>query len=182
MEMVNSSSRGPNAPKRLHRPTKTRWPVNVLLTRREHHHEMTFAEIQFDSEAYRAECALRHQVLRVPIGLNLHDEDLSCERDQLHFGLFENDRLVACAIAIPLSPGEAKIRQMAVGPEHQGRGCGRLVIEALERQLAARGVTRFSMHARLSAVGFYLKLGYSITGPEFIEVGIPHVRMEKRLA
>ena len=141
----------------------------------------TFLEIQHGSDAYRAECDLRHEVLRVPIGLSLHDEDLSQEREQLHFGLLKDGRLVACVIAVLLSPTEAKIRQMAVSREQQGQGCGRRIIEGLERQLAARGVTCFSMHARMTAVGFYEKLGYSKVGAEFPEVGIPHVRMEKRL-
>ncbi len=142
---------------------------------------MTFTEIPYGSEAYQAECALRHEVLRLPIGLSLHDEDLSSERDQLHFGLFDEDELVACVIAVLASPTEAKIRQMAVSPEHQGKGCGRRIIEGLEEHLAARRVTYFSMHARMTAVGFYGKLGYSKVGEEFTEVGIPHVRMEKRV-
>ncbi len=142
---------------------------------------MTFTEIPYGSSAYQAECLLRHEVLRVPIGLSLRDEDLSNEWDQLHFGLFDDDELVACVIAVVLSPTEAKIRQMAVSPEHQGKGRGRRIIEGLERHLAERGVTYFSMHARMSAVGFYLKLGYSKVGEEFTEVGISHVRMEKRV-
>jgi len=140
---------------------------------------MIFTEIPYGSEAYQAECQLRHEVLRVAIGLSLHNEDLSNERNQLHFGLFDEDELVACVIAVPLSATEAKIRQMAVSQEHQGKGCGRRVIEGLERHLAVRGVTHFSMHARMSAVGFYEKLGYSKVGEKFTEVGIPHVRMEK---
>jgi predicted GNAT family N-acyltransferase len=41
------------------------------------------------------------------------------------------------------------------------------------------GITHLLMHARLSAVGFYQKLGYEKVGGSFTEVGIPHVRMEK---
>lgn len=35
------------------------------------------------------------------------------------------------------------------------------------------------LHARDSALDFYLSLGYSIVGDPFEEVGIPHHRMEK---
>ena len=142
---------------------------------------MNFTQIPYGSESFKAKCTLRHEVLRVPIGLSLHDEDLSGERDQLHFGLFDEDELVACVIAVLLSPTEAKIRQMAVSPEHQGKGWGRRVIEGMEQQLIAEGVTHFAMHARMSAVGFYEKLGYSGIGEEFTEVGLPHVRMEKTI-
>jgi len=142
---------------------------------------MIFSEIQYGSAAYHAECELRNQVLRMPIGLSLHDEDLSQERNQLHFGLFDGGRLVACVIAVVLSPTWAKIRQMAVRPEHQGKGCGRRVMESMETRLIAQGITHFSMHARISAVGFYERLGYSKVGEEFTEIGLPHVRMEKCL-
>jgi predicted GNAT family N-acyltransferase len=44
-----------------------------------------------------------------------------------------------------------------------------------------RGYRRLTMHARKSAIGFYEKNGYKISGPEFVEVTIPHFEMEKEL-
>ncbi len=38
------------------------------------------------------------------------------------------------------------------------------------------------MHARATAIGFYEKCGYDRLGETFLEQGIPHVRMQKRLA
>lgn len=99
----------------------------------------------------------------------------------MHFGLFDSGELVACVIAVPLSTTEAKVRQMVVSEEWQGKGCGRELMQSLEADLAGRGLTHLFMHARVAAAGFYEKLGYSITGEEFIELGIAHVRMEKRL-
>jgi predicted GNAT family N-acyltransferase len=37
------------------------------------------------------------------------------------------------------------------------------------------------MHARNTALGFYLKCGYELKEKEFTEVGIPHRYMEKHL-
>ena len=144
---------------------------------------MTFQEIQFASDEFQQECELRQAVLRAPLGLNLYDEDLDAERGQWHFGLFDPSAgLVACVIAVPLASTSAKIRQMAVHPAQQGRGHGRTILQHLEAHLARRGSVHLNMHARLTAVGFYEKLGYARSGPEFIEVGIPHVRMEKHLS
>ncbi|MBI5687596.1 MAG: GNAT family N-acetyltransferase [Verrucomicrobia bacterium] len=143
---------------------------------------MNFRSIEFGSDAYRKECALRDAVLRAPLGRSLYDEELASEKQQKHFGLFDDaGHLVACVIAVPLSPTEAKIRQMAVSMAHQKQGCGRQIIRSLEEHLAGSGHVHLSMHARASAVGFYEKLGYTKVGPEFMEVGIPHFRMEKRL-
>jgi predicted GNAT family N-acyltransferase len=43
------------------------------------------------------------------------------------------------------------------------------------------GYKKLCMHARKTATGFYQKLGYSVTGEEFVEVTIPHYTMEKSL-
>jgi predicted GNAT family N-acyltransferase len=144
---------------------------------------MTFREIRFGSPEYRQECALRQAVLRAPLGLDLYAEDLSQEAGHWHFGLFEPDgRLAGCAIAVPLGGATAKVRQMAVAPERQRRGCGRRILCGVETALASRGIGRIVLHARLTVAGFYQSLGYTRTGEVFTEVTIPHIRMEKTLA
>jgi len=141
---------------------------------------MTFREIEFGSDDFRKECELRNEVLRVPIGLCLYDEDLDREKQQVHFGLFDQcGDLLACVIAAPLSSTKAKIRQMAVHREHQGKGHGRTIIHDLEDHLARRGFIHLVMRARMTAVGFYTRLDYAKVGHEFMEVGISHIRMEK---
>jgi predicted GNAT family N-acyltransferase len=141
---------------------------------------MNFCEIEFGSDDFRKECELRHEVLRVPIGLSLYDEDLDRERPQQHFGLFDQrGDLVACVVAIALSPSQAKIRQMAVHGKYQGKGYGRRTIHDLEDYLARQEVVHLTLNSRLTAVGFYLKLGYTKVGQEFVEVGISHIKMEK---
>jgi predicted GNAT family N-acyltransferase len=141
---------------------------------------VTFEEIEFGSEDFQKECKLRNEVLRLPLGLNLFNEDLSREAHQRHFGLFDQYRnLIACAVAINLARGETKIRQMVVSEMHRGNGYGRTILQSLERDLAQRGTMYFFMHARMTAVGFYERLGYAKIGHQFMEVGIPHVKMEK---
>ena len=141
---------------------------------------MTLQEIEFGSPDYRKECELRNKVLRIPLGMSLFDEDLSRESLQMHFGMFDQDsKIVACVTAAPCSPTEAKIRQMAVDPAHQGKGHGRSIIIYAEDKLAQQGFTHLFLHSRMTAVGFYEKLGYARVGQEFTEVGLPHVKMEK---
>jgi len=143
---------------------------------------LIFREIAFGSDDFRKECELRNRVLRIPIGLNLFDENISLERQQTHFGIFDQcENLLACVVAVKLSPTEAKIRQMAVDREHQSKGHGRSIIHFIEDSLAQQGFIHLCMHARITAVGFYEKLGYARAGQEFMEVGIPHVKMEKTI-
>lgn len=141
-----------------------------------------FREISFGSGQYGRACALRDEVLRKPLGLSLYDEDLNREKDQWHFGLFDPDgRLCGCVIAVPISSSEARLRQMAVAPDCQGRGYGTRIIGDIEKELGRRGITHIHLHARVSAAGFYRKQGYGVNGSEFVEVTIPHVRMDKEI-
>jgi ribosomal protein S18 acetylase RimI-like enzyme len=143
---------------------------------------MVFKEIAFGTDEYRLECVLRNDVLRKPLGLELTAEELAREEDQLHFGLFEgDDNLVACVVAVRLSPTDARIRQMAVSPIHQRKGLGKRIMSELEADLRSRGLTNLVLHARASAVGFYERLGYTVTGDEFIDVTVAHFRMVKVL-
>lgn len=139
-----------------------------------------FQEIEFGSDDFRKECELRNEVLRLPLGLNLFDEDINLEAQQMHYGLFDqNGNLVACVIAVSISSSETKLRQMAVNSRHQGKGLGRTIIQSIEDWLSKRGITYVFAHARITVCGFYEKLGYVKVGSEFTELGIPHIRMEK---
>ena len=141
---------------------------------------MKFQEIKFGSSDYRKECELRNKILRIPIGLSLFDDNLGIEEQQMHFGLFDQDKnLIACVIAVACTPTEIKIRQMSVESKHQGKGYGRRIINAVEEKLLQQGFTHFCLNARITAAGFYEKLGYIRVGHEFTEVGLAHIRMEK---
>ena len=140
-----------------------------------------FLEIAFGSEAYRQECDLRQEILRKPLGLNLYAEDLRSEATQLHFGLFADGNLLASVIAAPTSATEVRLRQMAVTSAMHKQGLGRMLLGLVEIELIRRGYSSVWMHARLSALGFYEKLGFERFGDVFLDVGIPHVNMRKRL-
>lgn len=143
-------------------------------------HTVMLRQIAHGSAAYSAACALRNRVLRLPLGLDLYREDLAAEVSQLHFGLYdEADALLACVSVVVVRPHLARIRQMAVQLELHGLGYGRAIMHAVEMQLMALGIQRMELHARVSAVAFYAKLGFSIIGVRYLEVGLPHQSMVK---
>lgn len=139
-------------------------------------------EIGYGSDEYREECLLRDKVLREPLGLSLFDEELTVEDSQIHFGLFTDEqKLIACAIGVPLHESLVKIRQVAVSPEVQRQGVGARLMTELEHELFRRGFRHFTLHVRLEVKGFYDALGYVQVGSEFEEVGLPHLKMSKHL-
>lgn len=142
----------------------------------------TFRTIPFGSPAYNEECRLRDCVLRQPLGMNLFNEDLTEEVDQLHFGLFHSDdSLIACVIAVPGTAQDVKLRQMAVASDHLRKGYGTILLRHVEANLSDLRFISCRLHARATAVPFYHKCGYVERGPMFVEIGIPHVQMEKQI-
>jgi predicted GNAT family N-acyltransferase len=75
----------------------------------------------------------------------------------------------------------AKMRQVAVKPELQSMGIGSGLVRFSEEWSKQQGLLSIVMHARKEAVPFYERMGYEVRGKEFLEVGIPHFKMEKTL-
>jgi ribosomal protein S18 acetylase RimI-like enzyme len=134
------------------------------------------------SKEYADAVKLRDQVLRKPLGLAFTEAELAAEADQLHFVGYLNGEPGACAVLQWLAPGVAKMRQVAVKPILQGRGLGRQLVEAIEREIHSRGACKIVLHARQTAVAFYLRMGYEIIDDPFEEIGLPHRCMQKLLA
>lgn len=133
------------------------------------------------SDAFERVVALRTAVLREPLGLSYRAEDLAAEHDQFHLAAFLAEIPIASVILQWLPDNLAKMRQMAVDPAHQRSGLGARLVGVLETEALRRGVQRIILHARESALGFYVRLGYEAQGESFTEVGLPHRRMEKSL-
>jgi ribosomal protein S18 acetylase RimI-like enzyme len=130
---------------------------------------------------YKAVFDLRERVLRKPLGQSLYNDDLRGEPDELILTAYDGVVLVGCLMLRPLADGEIKLRQMAVAPETQGRGVGAELVRAAEELVRKRGFNRMVLNARNYALGFYERLGYSVEGQGFEEVGIPHHFMCKSL-
>jgi GNAT superfamily N-acetyltransferase len=122
---------------------------------------------------------LRDLYLRQPLGLCLHDEDLSDEAWQRHFAIKQAGSIVGGLIALRLSADSVKLRQMWILPELRGQGNGKQLLATVEQALLQDGVRHFTLHARRDATGFYRKCGYDPVGTLFTEIGLPHQRMDK---
>ena len=91
------------------------------------------------------------------------------------------DGVPVAAGRLVVGEGYGKIGRMAVLRDRRGEGLGALVLQALEREGAARGLREFRLSAQLSARGFYDRAGYVADGDIYDEVGIPHIAMIKRV-
>jgi predicted GNAT family N-acyltransferase len=76
----------------------------------------------------------------------------------------------------------ALLGRMAVAARLRGRGIGRALLDLAEQRAQARGAKRIALHAQETARSLYAAAGFEVYGEPFVEAGIPHVAMEKRLA
>jgi predicted GNAT family N-acyltransferase len=77
---------------------------------------------------------------------------------------------------------KAKLERICILDTHRKEGIGALIIKELETIALKQGYKHFTLHAQTHAKGFYEKLGYSSYSDMFMEEGIPHIIMEKRIS
>ena len=142
---------------------------------------MALKIIDHGTKEYKQMVNLRYNILRKPLGLNFTDDELEREKNEVLIGAFEDDQMLGCCMLVKIDANTMRLRQMAVPNNLQGKGVGRALMNFAENISRDLGYKRITMHARKNTVGFYEKFGYKITGPEFIEITVPHYQMEKSL-
>jgi N-acetylglutamate synthase-like GNAT family acetyltransferase len=142
---------------------------------------MALKQIDYGSPEYEMMLRLRYELLRKPLGLSFNPGELEKEKEDVLMGAFEDDRLLGCCLLTRVDPETIRLRQMAVPNNLQGKGIGRALMIFAENIARDMGYETLMMHARVTATGFYEKLGYVKKDGQFIEITIPHVIMEKKL-
>ena len=138
--------------------------------------------IKYKSEEYNQSVKLRDKILRKPLGMVFTKEFLINDKHEFILGLFINEKITATLNLKPLSNTSLKMRQVAVDDKNQGQGLGSILVRFSEDYALKKGFNEIVLHARDTAVNFYLNLNYEITDPTvFYEVGIQHLRMRKKL-
>ena len=140
---------------------------------------ITITHIKWTDTEYKQVWQLREEVLRIPLGLSLKNENLSRDEFNAIFIAKNNETVIGCVFMQPVNNNEIQLRAMAVYPDWQGKGIGRMLVIDAERFAQKTGYKKIILHARKVALGFYLSMGYVVVGEQFLEVGIPHFMMEK---
>lgn len=140
-------------------------------------------DIDFGSSRYEQLVELRYKVLLEPLGLKFLDSHRDKEINYLHIGCIENldDKLIGGLMLIPLDDNTIRMMQVAVDTKHQGFGVGRELVTYAENRAKEAGYKKIVMHAMLTVIGFYEKLGYTQEGEIFEERGITFAKMVKSL-
>jgi predicted GNAT family N-acyltransferase len=76
----------------------------------------------------------------------------------------------------------ARLGRLAVEPDRRGDGVAAAILREADRIASEAGAESIALHAQTYAQSLYESAGYAEYGPTFVEEGIEHVAMEKRLA
>ena len=142
---------------------------------------MPIKQIDHGTKEYQQMVDLRSEILRKPLGLAFDPKELAKEKDDVLIAVFEEDKLLGCCLLTKVDNQCVRLRQMAVQNNLQGKGIGASMMNYAENVARDAGYHKIIMHARKTTVPFFEKLGYKVTGNEFIEITIPHYIMEKKL-
>lgn len=74
-----------------------------------------------------------------------------------------------------------KLERICILQEYRKFGLGKVIIAKLEEIAAKREDLQVKLHGQTQAEGFYKKLGYETASDVFMEDGIAHVLMTKKI-
>lgn len=127
--------------------------------------------------------ALRREVFEVeqniPRPLDRDPFDYSADHV---VALDESGRCVGTGRVVRLDARTCQIGRVAVAPDHRRGGVGSLVVDALERMAALRGLTEVVIHSQMPSEAFFRNRGFAREGEPFLDQGVEHVLMRKKLA
>ncbi len=125
--------------------------------------------------------ALRRQVFCAEQGVPEREELDGHDLGALHLVALGDGELVGTCRVLMVGP-TAQLSRLAIHASARRRGVATALLEAAEmhsRRVAAR---RLVLHAQTYARELYDRAGYVPRGGVFVEAGIEHIAMEKRLA
>jgi ElaA protein len=98
------------------------------------------------------------------------------EPDTEHLWLSDHRGPTAYLRVLSEAGGVRRIGRVCTRADVRGRGLAGRLVDAV---LAAAPGTGFALDAQTHVAGFYTARGFTPSGPEFVEDGIPHVPMRR---
>lgn len=125
---------------------------------------------------------LRHRVFCLEQGVPKREEIDGRDGDAVHLvALGGDDGRVLGTCRLLFVDRTVQLSRLAVEPAARRRGIATALLHEADREAAAARAKRIVLHAQTYARDLYARDGYEPRGRTFVEAGIEHVAMEKRL-
>lgn len=124
---------------------------------------------------------VRHRVFCEEQGVPKREEIDGRDREAVHLVAVEDGRVLGTCRLLFVDR-TVQFSRLAVEPGARRRGIATRLLQAADAEALAAGARRIVLHAQTYARDLYLADGYEPRGHVFVEAGIEHIAMEKRLA
>jgi len=129
-----------------------------------------------------AALSLRERVFADEQGVDPSADRDGRDHEAMHLVAVEGGKEVVGTCRLVLDGARARLGRLAVSRSRRRAGLGAALLAEADRQARSAGARRIELHAQLPARGLYVRDGYREHGEVFVEEGIEHVAMAKRLA
>ena len=141
---------------------------------------MEVREVRTESELTAA-LALRERIFCREQGVSFEADQDGRDPEATHIVAVDQGAVIGTCRLLFRGP-VARLGRLAVEVERRGDGIAAEILREADRVAAGAGAESIALHAQTYALPLYESAGYHEYGPTFVEEGIEHVAMEKRLA
>jgi predicted GNAT family N-acyltransferase len=134
-----------------------------------------------NEQELEAALAVRDRVFCVEQGVPKREEIDGRDGEALHLVAVRDGRIVGTCRLLFVDR-TVQFSRLAIDREFRRQGLATKLLQAAEREARAGRARRIVLHAQTYAKRLYADEGYEERGRVFVEAGIEHVAMEKRLA
>lgn len=143
--------------------------------------KMEIKKVDYGTEDYEKTIDLRNEYFRKPQGLNIRDEDLSCDKDFSMFAGFIDGELMGTIFLAHIDDELCQIKALIVDEKYRKLGLGKDLMNFIEDYARSEGYKKAKLMGRVSVKKFYEKLGYKPISEPFDYHMTPHLYMIKDL-
>ncbi|MGN6188796.1 MAG: GNAT family N-acetyltransferase [Conexibacter sp.] len=123
---------------------------------------------------------LRHRVFCLEQGVPKREEIDGRDGDAIHLIALQDGRVLGTCRLLFVDR-TVQLSRLAVEPDARRRGIATALLHEADREAASARAKRIVLHAQTYARDLYAADGYEERGRTFVEAGIEHIAMEKRL-
>jgi len=123
---------------------------------------------------------IRHEVFCREQGVPEREELDGRDREAVHLVAISGQHVLATCRLLFVGP-TVQFSRLAVRTSARRRGIATALLQLADDEARAAGARRLVLHAQTYARSLYESVGYEPRGRLFMEAGIEHIAMEKRV-
>ncbi|WHY93234.1 GNAT family N-acetyltransferase [Neobacillus cucumis] len=102
------------------------------------------------------------------------------EKKATHFVLYNEGSPIGAG-RFRLVDGFGKVERICILKQARGTGAGKAIMNGIEDFARKKGIQKLKLNSQTHAIPFYGGLGYEVVSEEFMDAGIPHKTMVKKI-